>query len=64
MWQQLIEPSPARLYVLGQDHFAHIGDTVTFEEHMFGTAQADALGAPVAGAFGILRGIGVGPDLQ
>jgi hypothetical protein len=35
----------ARLFVLGQDHFAHRVDPVAFEKHVFGAAKTDPLRA-------------------
>ena len=39
-------------------------DAVLAEEHVLGAAQADALGAELAGLGGVGRGVGVGADLQ
>ena len=44
------------------DHLADRLDTVGLEEHMLGTAQADALGAELDGLRGVARGVGVGAD--
>ena len=46
-----------------QDHGLHQGAPVA-EEHVLGTAQADALGAEAPGAGRVLRRVGVRPYLQ
>ena len=46
--------------VLSADHFTESADTVGFEEHMFGTAEADALCAEGSCLTGVFRGVGVG----
>jgi hypothetical protein len=43
--------------VVGQDHLAHGGDAVALEEHVLGAAQADALGAELAGPLGASAGV-------
>ena len=50
--------------VVGQDHLAHGDDPLVAEEHVLGAAQADPLGAELAGLGGVLRGVGVGADLE
>ena len=54
----------ALLRGLGDDHLAHGLDAVSLKEHMLGTAQADALGAEGGSLLGVVRGVGVGADLQ
>ena len=49
---------------VGADHLAERGDTVGFEEHVLGAAEADALGAQLAGLLRVARGVGVGADTQ
>ena len=41
--------------VVGQDHLPHGDDPLVAEEHVLGAAQADALGAELAGLGGVLR---------
>ncbi len=47
--EQLLERFAAAFFVVGQDHFAHGFDAVTFEEHMFGTAKADSFCTEITG---------------
>ena len=47
--------------VCGQDHAPHDGQAVLAEEHVLGAAQADALGAELAGVGGVGAVVGVGP---
>ena len=49
---------------VGADHFPEGGDTAFLEEHVLGTAQADALGAQLSCPDGVAGGIGVGADMQ
>ena len=57
-----------RLFTLflgvGEDHLTHGSNTIRFKEHMLGTAQADALGAELAGLGGVVGGVRIGADLQ
>ena len=46
---------------LGEDHPAHDRQAVLAEEHVLGAAQADALGAELAGVGGVGTVVGVGP---
>ena len=41
--------------VVGQDHLPHVDDPLALEEHVLGAAQADPLGAELAGLGGVLR---------
>ncbi len=50
--------------VLSQDHLAHFQNAVFAKEHVLGAAQADALGAELAGLGRIVGCIGVGAHLQ
>ena len=50
--------------VVGEDHLAHGEDAVVAEEHVLGPAEADPLGAELAGLLGVLGGVGVGADLE
>ena len=49
---------------LGDDHLTHGLDAVSLEEHMLGTAQADALCAEGGCLLRVVRGVGVRADLQ
>ena len=49
----------ALLRGLGDDHFAHRLDAVSFKEHMLSTAQTDALRAESEGLRSVVRGVGV-----
>ena len=62
--QDLLESYFALFESIGADHLAESGDTVAFEEHVLGTAEADALGAQLAGLLGVGGSIGVGADLE
>ena len=62
--QDLGQSSLTGLNVLGNDHLAHSLDTLALEEHVLGTAQADALCTEVAGLLGVTRGVSVGVNLQ
>ena len=61
---QLLQSLLALLQGLGDDHLTDGGDPVGIEEHMLGPAEANALGAEVDGLLGVLRGVGVGADLE
>ena len=50
--------------IIGEDHLAHGLDPVAFKEHVLGAAEADALGAEIAGHLRVMRRVGVGPDAQ
>ncbi len=62
--QNLGQGALAPFEIVGEDHLAHRHDAVGIEEHMLGAAEADALGAELASDLGILRGVGVGADLE
>ena len=49
---------------VGEDHRPHDRQAVLAEEHVLGAAEADALGAEVAGDLGVLAGVGVGPHRE
>ena len=49
---------------IGCDHLLDDGQAIGLEKHVFGAAQADALGTVVTGAFGVTGIVGVGPDAQ
>ena len=50
--------------VVGEDHLPHGDDPLVAEEHVLGAAQADPLGAELAGLGGVLGRVGVGADLE
>jgi hypothetical protein len=62
--QQLFERTPPPPFVARDDHLAHRGDAVAFEEHVLGAAQPDALGAEGARDAGVARRVGVGAHLE
>ena len=62
--QQFIQGGCAVFTGFGQDHALDDRQTFGFKEHVLGTAQANTLGAVRAGALGIFRIIGIGPNLQ
>ena len=49
---------------VGHDHRPHLGLAILGHEHVLGAAQADALGAKLARAGGILGGVGVGTHAE
>ena len=57
--QQRLERGRALLVALGEDDVLDVDPPVA-EELVLGAAQADPLGAPGAGAAGVLGGVGVG----
>ena len=59
--EQLEQRRPLLVGLVGQDHPAHDGKAVLLEEHVLGAAQADPLGAELAGPGGVGAGVGVGP---
>src|SRR5699024_1995363 len=62
--QDLGERRLALLDRVGYDHLAHRLDALGLEEHMLGTAQADAFRAELARLGGVARGVAVGADVQ
>src|SRR6185369_15047672 len=62
--QDLGKSLQSSFQVFRQDHFAYGSDPVRIEEHMFGTAEADAFGAEFTGDPGIVRGVGIRTDLH
>ena len=62
--QELGQSGLPLLHGVGADHLADGIDAVALEEHMLGTAQADALGTQLTGLGGVVGGIGIGADLQ
>ena len=61
---QLLEGGRLLVRGVGEDHRPHDRQAVLAEEHVLGAAQADALGAEVAGDLGVLAGVGVGPHRE
>ena len=62
--EQLAERGAALLLGLGHDHRAHLRLAVRRHEHVLGAAEADPLGAELAGAAGVLGRVGVGADAE
>lgn len=62
--QDLGQGPLAPLHVLGEDHLPHRGDPIRLEEHVLGAAEADPLGAELAGHPRIVGGVGIGSHLQ
>ncbi len=62
--EKLIEIRLALLGGLSHDHALDKGPPLVAEEHVLGAAEADALGAEVAGPLGVLGVVGVGPDAE
>ena len=62
--QKLQQRLAAGLFVAGQNHGLHEGQTVFGEEHVLGAAEADAFGAELAGDFGVARDVGVGAHAE
>ena len=62
--QQFLERGAAILFVVGQNHGAHVLDAVLGKEHVLGAAQADAFGSECDGLLGVARNVGVGADTQ
>ena len=54
-YYELIERRFADLGRIGQDHILYDRQALRFEEHMLGTAQANAFRAVGPGAAGIIR---------
>ena len=54
----------ALFHVAGADHLTHSLDAVFGEEHMLGTAKADAFGAHIHGVLRVGRVVGVGQHLE
>ena len=65
-WNGSSRSSAARrpALVVGEDHLLHDRQPLLAEEHVLGAAEADALGAELAGARGVLRVVGVRAHLQ
>ena len=61
---QLGQSGLALLHSVRADHLADGSDTVGIEEHVLGTAQADALRAEGHSLLGVTGSVGVGADLQ
>ena len=62
--QDLGERRAARLLRIGEDHLAHREDAVGIEEHVFGAAQSDALGAELQSGARIRRRVGIGAHAE
>ena len=64
VWQNLRQRLATSFRVFRQNHFAHRLDFLTFEEHVFRTAQTDAHCPEVTCHLCIVRRIGIGAYLQ
>src|SRR5580692_10840836 len=62
--KQLQERLAPGLFIARENHGLHVRDALFGEEHMLGTAEADALGAERARYLGIARDIGIGADAE
>jgi len=62
--QDLLKSGFSVLDGVGADHFTEGGNSVGFEEHVLGTAEANALSAQLAGLLGVGGSVGVGADLK
>ena len=62
--QQRVQGLLALRLVLGQDHPLHHRQALRLEEHVLGAAEADPLGAELAGLLSVARVVAVGPHLQ
>ena len=62
--QDLVQRRDPAVLVIRQDHLAHGGDPVGFEEHVLGPAQADALGAELDRGLAIIGRFRIGPHFH
>ena len=62
--QQFGQRHPAPGFVGGQDHLPHMDDAFGVEEHMFGAAKANALGAEMNGGIRVLGRFRIGADIE
>src|SRR5689334_4812676 len=63
-WQQLREISLSLFPGARQNHLLHDRNAVFREEHMLRTAETDAFRAEPSGDLGLIRDIGIGPDME
>ena len=61
---ELLERGAARRLVGGHDHLADDRDPIGREEHVLGADEPDALGAELARALGVVRGVSVGAHAE
>jgi len=52
------------LMILGENHLPHGVDAVAFKKHMLRSGQPDSFRTKGNGFFGLVRLVGIGPDLQ
>ena len=62
--EQLVKSLTASGFIIGQNHFAHGLDPVAFKEHVLSTAESNTHSSEGTGNAGIMRGVGIGPDLH
>ena len=62
--QQLLEGCPAIFFIRGQNHCPHVSNAIRSKEHVFGSAQSDALGAKGSRLDSIARNVSVGTHAQ
>src|ERR1700722_20321320 len=58
--KQLFERRTPILLVVGENHGTHVWNTILREEHVFGTAQPDALGTELARLDSVARNVSIG----
>ena len=64
MGSNFFERRAALFFVVGENHGAHVGNLLFAEEHVLGTAKADALGAKSSRLNGIAWNVGIGADFD
>ncbi len=62
--QQFLERRAAVFFVVGENHGAHVRNFLLAEEHVLGTAKANAFGAKGSRLNGIAGDVGIGADLH
>ncbi len=62
--QQLGQCFSTRRFIFCENHLSHGSDAVLFEEHVFGSAQTNSLGAKLARPRRIARLVGVGANVE
>lgn len=62
--EEFFKGGAAFVFVACEDHFAHVVNAVSFEEHVFCTAKADAFGAEGDSGVGLFWGIGICADVH
>ena len=64
MRQQFQDRSVTIFVCFSQNESANIGDTITLEEHVLGSAKSDSFSTERQGGFGVFGGIGVGANVD